>query len=155
MGCGPRCSATAEEEPFCDVTMAMTMFMNGFASAGSGEGCVIFLFQGWIMDTKAKFGLGCGVCIALGIFAEWLISLRKGLPKWRRCHKHLKLIELGFFVVQAALAYLLMLLAMTYSTPLFFCVLLGLLLGHIVFVTRKPGPVSAREGATPCCEDAD
>lgn len=152
MGCNPRCG-NAPPVAFCNPSGAMTMFMNGFASPAENQSCVIFLFQGWIMDTRFKFFCGCIASIVLGMIAEWLISMRRGLSSWctRLGPSQLKLLELCFYVFQATLGYVLMLLAMTYSVPIFFCVLIGLMLGHMIFVTRKSATVASSAG-TPCCE---
>jgi hypothetical protein len=41
-----------------------------------------------------------------------------------------------------------MLVAMTYSTPLFVCTVTGLVIGHVAFNSEAP----AADSATPCCE---
>ena len=51
------------------------------------------------------------------------------------------------YFCQVGLGYLAMLVAMTYSTLLFFVILFGFSTGHVLFNINQPVP----ENAEPCC----
>jgi len=153
MGCQPVCvedSATG----FCNSDYAVSMYMDGFTNptADANQACVVFLFKNWTLDSKAKFAGACIGTILAGIALEALIALRRRLRDKKKTRPPSKaglyISEGLFYGVQTTLGYFLMLIAMTFSSPLFACVVIGLLIGHLIFNLNAPVP----EGATPCCE---
>eukprot|EP00471_Norrisiella_sphaerica_P006583 CAMPEP_0184490978 /NCGR_PEP_ID=MMETSP0113_2-20130426/19326_1 /TAXON_ID=91329 /ORGANISM="Norrisiella sphaerica, Strain BC52" /LENGTH=590 /DNA_ID=CAMNT_0026875137 /DNA_START=122 /DNA_END=1894 /DNA_ORIENTATION=+ len=152
MGCMPQC-VDEKDQAFCNRDTAVSMYMEGFVNpGGSKQACVILLFQDWVLDTKAKFIGACFGVIIMGVALEMLIFLRRRQrsPKFRKMIPNLVyvMIEGISYGLQTCLGYFLMLIAMTFSIPLFVCLIVGLALGHVIFNTS--GPVA--EGATPCCE---
>jgi hypothetical protein len=64
-------------------------------------------------------------------------------------------LTLLLYAFQVTAGYLLMLVSMTYHVPLFFCVVLGLTLGHAVFsVYSSDGGGKITAGTTACCAEA-
>uniref|UniRef100_A0A7S0DH84 Copper transporter n=1 Tax=Amorphochlora amoebiformis TaxID=1561963 RepID=A0A7S0DH84_9EUKA len=136
-GCKPICSGVSTGS-FCNKDISVTMYMEGFVSPGdSKEACIIFLFGGWTLDSKWKFSLACLGTVALGMVLEVLILFRRRIRdpqnKWRRSRFLFVSLEMLSYGTQVLLGYLLMLVAMTYSSPLFGCVIAGLVIGHIAF----------------------
>ena len=65
------------------------------------------------------------------------------------------LLTLLLYAFQVTAGYLLMLVSMTYHVPLFFCVVLGLTLGHAIFsVYSSDGGGKITAGTTACCAEA-
>jgi hypothetical protein len=132
------------------------MYMQGFSSPSrlSKESCLVFLFPSWVIDSRVKMAFSCLGTAALGLLLELVIRFRrttKVADKADKTKPHPYVVvtrEIALFGVQALLGYLLMLLVMTYSVPIFVCGIVGLIIGHAVFNVDAP----AKEGATPCCE---
>jgi hypothetical protein len=136
---------------FCQADSAVSMYMAGFQQTGNpATSCVVFLFKGWILDSPGKFAGACIGTLLLAVFLEGLIFFRKFIRTSppRKHRKWLPVFEILLFGSQACLGYMLMLVAMTYSSALFSCTVLGLMIGHGVF-NLKAAP---SDSATPCCE---
>jgi len=129
------------------------MHMGGFTSAlasldGSAE-CLCLFFASWKLDTRLKFVMGCVSVFLLGALIEYCTSLRRELFK-QKLSRRREVFALCLHCVQLALAYLVMLAAMTYSVELFIMVLAGLTVGHGLFNLRAPPPLST----DPCCPES-
>lgn len=109
--------------------MGTTMYMSGFkwTLMSPDETCLTFLFEPLLVDTPWKLVLACVASIALGASVEVVALLRRRLPA-KRHH------DAGLFVHGASLslAYLAMLVIMTYSIELCLATVLGLVLGHVI-----------------------
>lgn len=167
---------------------ATDMYMTGFqwpSSGGTDFECVMILIEYFTLDSRAKFAAGCFVTVLLGILLEGIVCFRRIANKWllpqkpvRNVYHSIKLHGVSGLIygAQLTVGYLLMLVVMTFSIPLFMCVILGLVLGNITFsvlmsrhaAVRKEAlehseafvdnpdsssyaQVSVPDGATPCC----
>jgi len=172
------------EEKYC--YGSTTMYMHGFEWQGTT--CVAYLFQSWVLNTPVKFGVAAIGTVFFGVLLEGSIHLRRTLISsvaaraaatdsndgggWQHTA-----VSAGTYMVQLTLGYLIMLVIMTYSAPLFIAVVVGLGSGHILFSmlrTRKEKSCQCAptdegnhgkslssvgnsvryamaEGATPCC----
>jgi hypothetical protein len=126
------------------------VMMPGFTSSLWSGGCVLFLFQGWALDTPAKY--------ALGVIAAFLFGFSNELLLWTRRKSTLRLAgpARGLLAVlygaHMVLAYWMMLLVMTYEAILFTAIILGLATGHLLFsVILLDRDEPALTGSSPCC----
>lgn len=150
--------ASSHGHLLCQSDMGMIMYMEGFQWTLKGEGsCLNFFFESWKLDTIPKF-LAAMVCaLAMGVATE-------GINRWKHnVAQQSKRTDNGFRVgtdgrklrlmhsclqgLSILSAYLLMLVVMTYSLELLFCVILGLMIGYYVF----DGDSLHHGGGTPCC----
>ena len=91
--------------PFCDASMPMTMYMDGFRSpllaylfhqsdanttTTVPPPCLNFLFRDWTLDTPYKFIMVMAAVTMLGIGVEVLAAIRSGgtLKSYFLCHRH-------------------------------------------------------------------
>jgi hypothetical protein len=134
------------EEKYC--YGATAMYMQGFEWRGIT--CVVYLFKSWVLSTPGSLVGACFGTIALGIFLEYIIISRRVLVF--KNEKPIKEIlhSALLYGVQLTLGYFLMLVVMSYSVPLFMSVVIGLVLGHVIFNYGKINTVVG--GSTPCCQ---
>jgi len=121
------------EYPFC--YSGTTMYMEGFQWVQSST-CVILLFPSWVLNTAGKFVLAAIGTIFLAIGLEKFIQQRR---KAMACMEHgtkRLLTSAVFYSVQLIIGYVLMLIIMVYSVVLFLSVILGLVIGHVLFNAR-------------------
>merc|ERR1711862_624675 len=158
-----------------------SMYMDGFQ--WRGVYCVIYLFPAWTLNARWKVFLACVGTILSGIFLEGIITARRQIllsKEFRKKSRNMKLyISMSIYGIQFTVGYLVMLIVMTYNIPLFICVILGLMIGHVLFqvidimnVSSKVLPKNKKleaysvnnsvshksssiiiEGATPCCHE--
>jgi Ctr copper transporter family len=108
-----------------------SMYMDGFH--WTNPTCVIYLFPNWILSSAGLLtGASIGT-IFFGIVLEAVIAKRRSVVQsfplgWKRLT-----ISTLFYGLQLTLGYLIMLVVMTYSGPLFMCVIFGLMGGHAIF----------------------
>jgi Ctr copper transporter family len=119
----------AIEEPFC--YGGTSMYMDGFHWVDTT--CVIYLFPEWILSTPGKLAAACIGSLFLGMLLEGVIRGRRDLVQsmpigWKRLG-----LSATIYGFQLTMGYFAMLVVMTYSGPLFMCVVLGLVFGHIAF----------------------
>ena len=139
---------TYEGDAYC--YGSTSMYMHGFQWQGTT--CVAYLFPSWVLNTPGKFAAAAIGTIFFGILLEASIYLRRiftsyvstkaasgqGLGatgatgKWKYT-----LASAGTYMVQLTLGYLIMLVIMTYSAPLFIAVIVGLGSGHILFTILR------------------
>jgi hypothetical protein len=120
------------DEPFC--YGGTSMYMDGFHWKNTV--CIIFLFPRWILSTQGKLAGASVGTIAFGASLEKVIEQRRLVvtslkPGYRRLG-----VSALFYGLQLTMGYFLMLVVMTFSGPLFMCVILGLLSGHILFTAK-------------------
>mmetsp|Transcript_37342 Transcript_37342/g.66857 ORF Transcript_37342/g.66857 Transcript_37342/m.66857 type:complete len:630 (-) Transcript_37342:75-1964(-) len=161
--CGLFCPEQEQlEHDFCNTQLpATTMWMAGFQIASPTDGCVAYLFQPWVLSSAAKFAVACIGTFLMGIFVEFLVSVRRQVLSWepprrfigsvlgRRVLKTCSMLTL--YAVQVTLGYLLMLVAMTYQVELFLMVIFGLMAGHGIFNLKA----RVGESADACCQGQD
>lgn len=120
------------DEPFC--YGGTSMYMDGFQWIGTT--CVIYLFPDWVLQTPAAIVGACIGTLAFGIALEGVIysrrSIVQGMPEgWKQTG-----VSTLLYGVQLTMGYMLMLVVMTYSGPLFLCVVVGLMMGHVGFNSK-------------------
>lgn len=120
------------DERFC--YGGTSMYMDGFHWLDTA--CVIYLFPEWVLTTPgALVGASIGTLIA-GILLEGVIQQRRQVVKRFRPGYSRLAVSAAFYGIQLTMGYFLMLVVMTYSGPLFLCVVLGLVGGHIFFTAQ-------------------
>ena len=143
-----------------------SMYMNGFQ--WEGIYCVIYLFPSWVLNTPWKLLVACLGTVLTGIALEGIITARRMIllsKRFTKQDRNKKLfISMLLYGAQLSLGYLIMLVVMTYSGPLFISVVAGLMIGHVLFQVIVPPKSSTStkdskqnasviiEGATPCCQ---
>ena len=141
------------------------MFMDGFSSGtDANQPCVAFFFESWSLKTPALVFAACLFTIFLGMSIELCAKLRRKVrggggagsgKSTRPIDPTTTLLTLLLYAFQVTAGYLLMLVSMTYHVPLFFCVVLGLTLGHAIFsVYSSDGGGRITAGTTACCAEA-
>jgi hypothetical protein len=119
-----------DDPPFC--YGGTSMYMDGFTWIHSTT-CVIYLFPQWVLTTQGKFAAAAIGTFFFGILLEYAISQRRHVvsklgPGYRRLAT-----SAAFYALQLTMGYLLMLIVMIYSGPLFTCTILGIVGGHVLF----------------------
>ncbi|KAF4669344.1 hypothetical protein FOZ61_004378 [Perkinsus olseni] len=141
-----------EDEPFCE--SSTNMIMSGFQFLWSrNRQCIILFFPGIVLDTPSKFFLGVVAVFFLGLVAEATMRLRKRVEcalGAARSSVRGKLTLIGLFSINLILAYMAMLVAMTYSGELFLTVILGVAVGRILLAGDERGDYRS-DAADPCC----
>jgi hypothetical protein len=124
----------------------MVMRMTGFDAtkqfkpSKTPSSCVTLLFDSMVLDTPTKFWFAWLGVVAWGILAQYLGHLRLHIMREHigPMSYRLKAGCMALYVVQTTLSYGLMLVAMTYSSELFFAVILGLSIGYGLFLFDEP-----------------
>ena len=146
------------------------MYMSGFKMLprGSSTPCIVFLFSNWKINSDAKLVVSVVGSLLLGMSNSLLFDARRRLHSYEKAcacqDDSSKRTPVGpfangtflgakFFLVfsQLAVAYVLMLIAMTYVGIYFIAVVLGLTVGHVLSSARNIGAFSAE--LEPCCRD--
>merc|ERR1719401_895151 len=110
--------------------------MLGFVWSESSKPCLVFLFPGFLLTDAAKFWLAAVGTVAAGIFAEFLVALRRWEAKKVSASRVRKVMRLLLYSLTRTVGYLVMLMAMTYSAEIFLAVVLGLTIGFGLFNLR-------------------
>ena len=159
--CEAQCPGNNDTAPtgMCNTRLRpTTMFMDGFTLNGGGSTspCVALLFSSWSLHTPALLALGFFATVSLGMSIELLASIRRKLqnPGFCNCYNiptsRQRAYSVALYAVQVTFGYLLMLVSMTYHFVLFSAVIVGLVIGHVLFGTTAP--VTATTSA--CCTHA-
>jgi len=143
-GSGAGGSGTSDNDgdpnAFCN-GMGTAMYMQGFVStfrAGGLEPCPVFLFPGWVMNSPGRFFLGCLAAFGLAILTEVVVLMKSQAAQSMQPWLHGAGMLLG---------YALMLLVMVYSMELALAVVVGLVIGRLMFGGH--GAVSANPYGRP------
>lgn len=126
-----------------------SMYMDGFHFSLSGGNlpCMVLFTSAFVLDESWKFGLGCILVFLMAGTIEGFVRLRKKVGSLRiRGLKKKKAVLGVLFGLNMTLAYLAMLVAMTYSIELFASVILGLIAGHIFWKNEN-----LETSQEPCC----
>jgi len=121
------------EIPFC--YSGTTMYMEGFQWIQSST-CVVFLFPSWILNSATKYALAVAGTILTAIGLEKFIQQRRKAMAIMEGGTSRLVASAAFYGVQLSIGYVLMLVIMIYSGLLFVSVILGLVLGHVMFNAR-------------------
>ena len=135
---------------FCQgmfMSMSMSGFQWSFLGARNEPGdCLNYLAPAWKLDDQGKFQGAMVYTILLGVLTEGAYAfqglLQPYIPKrlWHLVHSLL-------YGIQRFMGYILMLVAMTFSWELFFSVIVGIILGRLLFpdVTERQWRNNARQ----------
>lgn len=118
------------EEQYC--YGGTSMYMDGFHWIHDTT-CVIYLFPGWVLSSRGRFIAACFGTLLFGIMVEAVISKRRSAMSKLEPGRNRLMATAAFYGLQLTMGYLIMLVVMTYSLPLFFCCVLGLVGGHVLF----------------------
>ena len=108
-----------------------SMYMDGFHWQDTS--CVIYLFPSWVLSTPGKVIAASFGSFVFGILVELIVSERRRLASLHEAGYRRLLTSGLFYGIQLTMAYMLMLVIMTYSGPLFLSVVIGLVMGHLLF----------------------
>lgn len=101
--------------------------------------CVVYLSSSTVLATPVKYAFATLGTVAMGILVEYLTRVRVVYVPKLSSKKKRFLGEAGVFFVQTWIAFFVMLIAMTYSLPLFVAVVVGLAVGHYWFNPKVVG----------------
>jgi Ctr copper transporter family len=148
------------ETSFC--TGGGTVMQNGFRSSFSNGSCVLWLFEGAVLNTAGKYVAAIIGTFLLAFANEGIRYARARALQEKAPFKSLAttspvakdfLLALGYGL-QMLVAYWIMLLVMLYEVPIFVAILVGLMTGYFTFNRidnrRKLNPDSSCE----CSGDA-
>lgn len=109
------------------------MYMQGFEWEATT--CIVFLFGSWVISTRAALFGACMGTILLGMLVEAIIYQRRNVMGkiYPKGSKKKMILSAVLYGTQLTFSYVVMLLVMTYSIPIFMSVILGLVSGHVVF----------------------
>eukprot|EP00536_Pseudo-nitzschia_multiseries_P007988 jgi/Psemu1/66314/estExt_Genemark1.C_1940036 len=116
--------------PFC--YGGTTMYMDGFQWIQSST-CVILLVPSWVLNTASKYAAAVIGTVLLAIGLEKFIQQRRKTMAYMESGTKRLIVSGAFYGVQLTIGYLLMLVIMIYSGVLFLAVILGLVVGHVMF----------------------
>ena len=139
-------STTAEWCP-----MGGSVMFNGFSGLTQGPYCSLFLFQGGALDSNVKFAFAWIGTVLMSVLVDAIVYARRKyvLPRLAGSPTKRRVADSLLYAVQITDAYLIMLIVMLYSGPLFAAVVLGLTAGHAYF-TDYADPESGMGDGT-CC----
>jgi hypothetical protein len=121
------------EIPFC--YSGTTMYMEGFQWIQSST-CVVLLFPSWVLNSASKYALAMVGTILTAIGLEKFIQQRRKAMASMEGGTSRLAASAAFYGVQLSIGYVLMLIIMIYSGLLFLSVILGLVVGHVMFNAR-------------------
>lgn len=107
-----------------------SMYMDGFNWKGTT--CVIYLFQSWVLSTPGKFAAAALGSIVFGIALEFVLWKRRSVYTLSPGIVRL-ILSACVYGLQLTMGYIIMLVVMTYSVPLFISTIGGMMLGHVFF----------------------
>eukprot|EP01035_Chromulina_nebulosa_P020945 gene20945-27147_t len=126
-----------------------TMFMDGFhsqlLSPVDSVQCINLFFTTWTLDNSVKFAFACIGVLLMGIVWRLMFNLFGPL------NNYLDRVRRIGSRSHITLSYSLMLAAMTFSYELFFMVVSGITIGHVVNLLCFNESVQG--GGSPCCND--
>jgi len=125
----------AEDQPLCNGMMPTNMRMSGLSwHLRQTDDCIVWLFEGLVMDTMFKLICGLFGCFGLGAFQGWLLYAAGILRKKHR--RELGLLNLTAYCVCYFLllvnGYLLMYLAMSGWIPMLLVTVAGIVVGNVM-----------------------
>lgn len=151
-----------EDQPLCNGAMPINMRMSGLSwHLRPTDDCIVWLFEGAVMDSMCKLICGLFGCFLLGAFQGWLLWAAGILRK-----KHQR--ELGLFNLTAYCVcyfillvngYFLMYLAMSGWIPMLLLTVAGIVFGNValgVCYTKRSSDkeVPLLQGRSSMCDNS-
>lgn len=96
---------------------------------GSDRMCMLFLFKGWVLNTKGKYAAAVLGSLVLAVVASLAITWRKKIAPRLIGSAWGRLVAALLVGAQLTLGYFLMLLVMMYETWIFTAIIVGFTLG--------------------------
>ena len=127
---------TTEAGMICDASqMPMTMLMMGFATSWDKSwSCLIFLFQDYTVNTVSSLVGTYFITLLIALLEHGIEYGRRAVKaKCGGASPGITVLDSVLYALKIGAAYFLMLIAMTYRTDLFICVLVSLCIGHAIF----------------------
>ena len=128
------------DDKFCN-GMFMVMAMGGFQwSLGKHDtkpDCLNYFVPAWKLDDRGKFTGAMVYSFLLGIMTEAITNLQIWLRPFLGTGRLRKFTMPLLFALQQWLGYISMMITMMYSIELFGSLLLGLVLGRLLFLPRS------------------
>lgn len=127
---------TDADNDFCNPSMSMSMFMDGFhrsLNSQKKQPCLIYFVSGWLLDDQDKFKGAVVYSFLLAILMESLSAVRGAASHYVRSPLSRFLVLTLIYGVQGLLGYLLMFLAMTFSVEILLAAVVGLAVGNLAF----------------------
>jgi len=118
-----------EERKYC--YGSTSMLMSGYE--WESFTCIVFLFSSWVITSRGLMAVACIGTILAGVVVEGVIKQRRSLLSNIENPVTKLSVSAMLYGVQLTLGYFLMLLIMTYSGPLNIAVILGLVVGHVIW----------------------
>ena len=127
---------------FCN-GMSMIMAMGGFQFSTlkrhKGD-CITYFVQEWKLSDKGKFVGAMFYSFLLAIITEALTSVQQRIKRYLQPGKLRKSIMSILYGIQQLFGYVVMFITMTYSIELFGAVLIGLMMGNVLYPhSKRPG----------------
>ena len=150
----------ATSDSFC--TGGGRVMLPGFQRTEGGP-CVLYLFQGAVVNTRGKYVVAVLATIAMGVCMELIRQFRSNvrtkMTKTRSPPLLIDSVSALLFGAQMIIAYWMMLVAMLYESGLFVSLIVGLAVGHMLSLTlqRRQGTSEETQPlyASPCCGESD
>eukprot|EP00451_Oxyrrhis_marina_P006776 CAMPEP_0204297452 /NCGR_PEP_ID=MMETSP0468-20130131/73214_1 /ASSEMBLY_ACC=CAM_ASM_000383 /TAXON_ID=2969 /ORGANISM="Oxyrrhis marina" /LENGTH=687 /DNA_ID=CAMNT_0051276237 /DNA_START=47 /DNA_END=2110 /DNA_ORIENTATION=+ len=142
---------------FCDSSVAVDMYMQGFVTMGDAtRPCVILFIQPFVLDSPSKFAVGMLMVMLLGVVTQCVVGFRSSMAMeaMRKKRPELDVPSVAAFALTIFLGWLMMLVAMTYSVELFLAAVVGLTMGHVVSV-RTMNVLFPASGLSCCGEEGN
>lgn len=119
--------------------------MDGFRWAlKGGQPCLNLYLTSWTLDTSGKFCLALLFVFLLAISTEAISKYRHTLARRR---DRVRWMQTCLHGIHAATGYILMLATMTYAVEMLVSVILGLVVGYVIF----GGDSYSHVTTNPCC----
>lgn len=158
----------ATEELYCKDSTGGAVMQKGFQYArGEDKVCMLFLFEGQILNTETKYRAAAFAVFVMGVCNEIFMLLRKRAADYfsdKQSTVSQKVVARSvigsLYGAQMTNAYFMMLVVMVYETTMFACLVVGLAVGHAVVPmfdqTKSSSDSSGKEklladGTSPCC----
>lgn len=118
-----------------------TPMQAGFTASPAGHACLLWLFRDWVLDDPTKYAFATLGTAALAFCVEALGAARR---RWlsRATSRAAGALYALAYALQVLVAYICMLLAMTFSVWLVLAVVFGLTAGHMTFRRGAVDPSS-------------
>lgn len=129
----------SEPEGFC--TGKGSVMLNGFQSSVKGS-CIRLFFYPWVLNSQVKYAFGFIGIFLMAVGNEYLAKvreqlrrnvMRKGKKRNLTYRRKWTLVLASLYMIQMVVAYLAMLVVMTYETGLFIALILGFGAGFLLF----------------------
>eukprot|EP00549_Striatella_unipunctata_P024423 CAMPEP_0118687648 /NCGR_PEP_ID=MMETSP0800-20121206/8498_1 /TAXON_ID=210618 ORGANISM="Striatella unipunctata, Strain CCMP2910" /NCGR_SAMPLE_ID=MMETSP0800 /ASSEMBLY_ACC=CAM_ASM_000638 /LENGTH=132 /DNA_ID=CAMNT_0006584853 /DNA_START=575 /DNA_END=973 /DNA_ORIENTATION=+ len=127
----------------------MVMFMDGFRSSlqNMENSCLSFLFPTWNLDDRGSFLGAMVVAFLLAIILEGISTLRPLVLQHMSKGPVRKIVIILLYILQQFMGYVVMFVSMMYSIELMCSIILGFMVGNLLFGQGDSHPVIDRRSS--------